>query len=422
MASAEDFFLVGLVDVQEDAVVQGYALPVQIAPIAIAVAPRTEQVYVVNALSPTITRIAARYMQPGAEPNGNEPPPGSAEFVEQLSAYRRQIIDSFLDLLGGLLQYLKDCFCQHLLVNCPECEEDDEIYLGCVSIRSDEVYKVCNFSQRKYVKSFPTVSYWLSLVPIAPFIDKAVEILCCTVLPDYFGRVATPAAVKYQAPLAGSQVRGAYGAYKQTDIRGQLRQMLGQVNVLGGISTDWLTNRFTAPATSQGTRVGQNEVAGKPVAVAVQQFQDKQIEVAAVERYDPSKGLQNLQGLAQARLAPGAKVTLYEQDGVVRYYSVIAADPPSRQVAEIRSELDAQKVQLQEVQTLRQTVTDVQGLLVQRDQEVVTLRSQVQALESKQATLEKKRESTKLAEMETELKDLRSFRDEVRRFMEEHKR
>ena len=373
MASAEDFFLVGLVDVLEDVVVQRYALPVQIAPIYIAVAPRTEQVYVVNALSPTITRIAARYMQPGAEPSGNEPPPGSPEFVEQLSVYRRQIIDAFLDLLGGLLQYLKDCFCQHLMVNCPECDEDDEIYLGCVSIRSDEVYKVCNFSQRKYVKSFPTVSYWLSLVPIAPFIDKAVEILCCTVLPDYFGRVAAPAATKYQAPLAGSQVRGAYGTYKQTDIRGQLRQLLGQANVLGGISTDWLTNIFTAPPEPQGPRVGQNEVAGKPVAVAVKQFEDKQIEVTSVQRYDASKGLQNLQGLAQVRLAPGAKVTLYEQDGVVRYYSVTGQEGPSRHVADIRSELDAQKAQLQDVQTLRQTVTDVQGLLLQRDQEVTTV-------------------------------------------------
>ena len=104
------------------------------------------------------------------------------------------------------------------------------------------------------------------------------------------------------------------------------------------------------------------------------------------------------------------------------YYSVIAAERPSQQVAEIRSELDAQKVQLQDVVTLRQTVTDVQGLLFQRDQEVTMLLSQVQTLEKKQAALERKKDTAKLADMEAELTDLRSFRDEVRRFMEEQKR
>ena len=132
--------------------------------------------------------------------------------------------------------------------------------------------------------------------------------------------------------------------------------------------------------------------------------------------------MEKLQGLAQARLAPGAKVTLYEQDGVVRYYSVTGQEGPSRHVADIRSELDAQKAQLQDVQTLRQTVTDVQGLLLQRDQEVTLLRSQVQALEKKQAALERKKDTVKLADMEAELTDLRSFRDEVRRFMEEQRR
>ena len=168
--------------------------------------------------------------------------------------------------------------------------------------------------------------------------------------------------------------------------------------------------------------MGQNEVAGKPVAVTLKQFEDKQIEVTSVQRYDASKGLQNLQGLAQARLAPGAKVTLYEQDGVVRYYSVAGQEGPSQHVADIRSELDAQRAQLQDVQTLRQTVTDVQGLLLQRDQEVTLLRSQVQALEKKQAALEKKKDTVKLADMEAELNDLRSLRDEVSRFMMEQKR
>ena len=50
------------------------------------------------------------------------------------------------------------------------------------------VYKVCNLSRRRYVKSFPAIGHWLSLVPILPFLDLMVELFCCWVMPDTFGR------------------------------------------------------------------------------------------------------------------------------------------------------------------------------------------------------------------------------------------
>jgi WD40 repeat protein len=127
---------------------ENYRHPVQVQPIAMTFRPLASSVYVWNDISNTITVIpAAEITSANAWP------------LDALLKYRVSIIDAFLDLIGGLLQYFKDCFCDHLLVKCPSCDEDDNLFLACISIRNDEVHKVCNFSKRKYVKSFPTVGY-----------------------------------------------------------------------------------------------------------------------------------------------------------------------------------------------------------------------------------------------------------------------
>ena len=58
---------------------------------------------------------------------------------------------------------------------------DEKIYLGCVEMRDNKVLKVCNFQKRKYVKTFPTVEYWLSLIPIESWIKQFLQQVCCGV-------------------------------------------------------------------------------------------------------------------------------------------------------------------------------------------------------------------------------------------------
>lgn len=79
----------------------------------------------------------------------------------------------------------------------PDTSGDTRRYLGAVTVRRARddgaepgVYKVCNLSRRRYVKSFPAVGHWLSLVPVLPFLDLMLERFCCWVLPDVFGRYA----------------------------------------------------------------------------------------------------------------------------------------------------------------------------------------------------------------------------------------
>ncbi len=185
LVTSEDGFCVRIVDMTSNAKSVNF-VPMQLGPIAITSDPRADRVYVLNYLSSSLTVADGSLFRP------------SARFpVAQLAAYRQAAVNAYNDLLARFLEYLKDCLCEHLLVAEPDTDAETKLYLGAVSIRRprDErglprVYKVCNLSRRRYVKSFPAVGHWLSLVPILPFLDLLVELFCCWVMPDTFGRYA----------------------------------------------------------------------------------------------------------------------------------------------------------------------------------------------------------------------------------------
>lgn len=149
------------------------SIPVQAGPIDIVSNDSIQQVFVLNHFGQSLTVLNYNF----------------AVYQKQrvvLDKYRDDVVNAFFHLLSGLVQYLKDCFCQHLLVACPQCDEEEKVYLGCLSMNDDdEVHHICNFTKRKFVKSFPTVSYWLSLIPIAPVVAWLVEEFCCLVLPNF---------------------------------------------------------------------------------------------------------------------------------------------------------------------------------------------------------------------------------------------
>ena len=160
--------------------VEELLIPVQVAPTSItATSLRARQVVVLNLVSNSLTVIDREVVM-------------RDEFdLAPLLLYRRAAVEAFVDLVGGFAQYLKDCICDHLLVNCPPRLQQKDLDLAAVSIRGGSVYKVCNFSRRRYVKSFPTVGYWLSLVPVLPAFREAVARACCALLPELFGRYST---------------------------------------------------------------------------------------------------------------------------------------------------------------------------------------------------------------------------------------
>src|SRR5262249_567256 len=218
MVTFEDSYRVGLIT-PNFTLDPTFRQPVQISPRGIVYAPQTQRVYVLNYVSNTITSIPAARLQPSQQLP-----------LQDLVDYRTAVINAFVDLLSGLLQYLKDCFCDHLLVDCPTCDEDDKLYLACITIRNGQVQQICNFSHRKYVHTFPTWEYWLSLVPILPMLRFAIEKLCCAALPSLFGKYQAPQAKNPPTAVSsGSNVISSQQMYRSvvfgqaTDLKGRLR-------------------------------------------------------------------------------------------------------------------------------------------------------------------------------------------------------
>ena len=270
LLSFEDSYRIRFVNLSSADALQldsAYSFPVQISPLAIAAAANAERVYILNNLSSTITTTPAVYLNPD-----NQLAPGSQAFMEDLHVYRDGMFNAFTDLLGGLLQYLKDCLCDHFLVNCPQCDEDDKIYLGCASVREGEVDHVCNFSQRRYVKSFPTVGYWLSLVPVASIIDFAVEQMCCAILPRYFSTLASPTVSAYNTPYKGAQMRQGLTYALTTDFRALFNEFSSQFNLSARQKASGQMNkamaRLTAPPGARTMSVAPAEPGGQAISPA----------------------------------------------------------------------------------------------------------------------------------------------------------
>src|SRR5205085_7777245 len=233
MLTYADEYCVRLVGAN-DQLTPRFRQPVQISPMAIAIsggarAREAERVYVLNYNSNTITSIPAEQMTPKRQID-----------LDALAKYRAAVLEAFAKLLGGLLQYLKDCFCDHLLVNCPECEPDDKLYLACIAIKGGGVYQVCNFSRRKYVKTFPTGEYWFSLVPIVPLISKAFETFCCTIFPDLFANYKAPQSGAAQNKLSSQALYTVTSVLHETDMKKLLSHLLSQFTQTGGrLLRDW---------------------------------------------------------------------------------------------------------------------------------------------------------------------------------------
>ena len=161
-------------------------VPMQLGPIAIASDPARDRVLVLNYLSSSLTvasgKLFAECQVPGRA--AGRLPTGRGERLQRPAR-----------TLPGVPEGLVE----HLLVANPDTSAETKLYLGAVSIRRPgrpargrRLARIQGLQPvaRRYVKSFPAVGHWLSLVPVLPFLDLLVELFCCWVMPDTFGRYA----------------------------------------------------------------------------------------------------------------------------------------------------------------------------------------------------------------------------------------
>ncbi len=340
MLSFDDSYRVGLMS-PGGQVVENYRHPVQIAPGSIATSPDGKRVYVLNYTSNTITSTPAEFFAPTKQIP-----------LQPLIDYRAGVLNAFADLLGGLLQYLKDCFCDHLLINCPKCDGTEKLFLACITIKDGKVFKVCNFSMRKYVHSFPTVEYWLSIVPIIPAVRMAFEKFCCSALPGLFAKYnapkpdpATALAPSASNTLKSNQMRSGITFAQQADFRSAVSKVVKTSAPGRKLTMDALTGSVRRTFTpARDAAIHRGDIEDKSPDEARKKLEENRIVVDKVEAYDPSKAGRNLIRYTQAptNLKPGARVNLVTKDDKVLFYTLADEEPPK--IAELRTEFESTKV------------------------------------------------------------------------------
>jgi hypothetical protein len=386
-AALEDSYRINLIDMTTDEVVvppgsvEPFRIPVQIGPTALALHTAGKQMAVLNSASRTITRVPIQFFSPGSPID-----------VDALANYRDAMLAAFTDLAGGFLQYLKDCFCDHLLVDCPTCDDDDRVSLGCVSIRDNQVYRVCNFTRRRHVVTFPKLGYWLSIVPVIPLLKLAVERFCCSILPDLFARYTPGPVAGAKNNIASQPIRQASLELRRFDANAMVREVTSRLGLGKNLTFDWLGARRAAPV-AKISRLPQSDVVGQPVTAASSNVAGVGAVVAEVLPYDPSGGFTNVLRLARAptRIEPGMRLVLYQDDtGIVRGYELArgagpAAPAPTEEVMVLRAELAAARAEISRVET------QATAALATRDSEIASLKTTTDTLRTQLRAVDKLR-------------------------------
>jgi hypothetical protein len=324
--------------------IQQYEYPAEVSPISAAWNLHGNNIYLQNSVSNTISVIPFSAK------------PWDASQFNVLAKYRIDAVRAMLQLLEGTLQYLKDGFCDLFLVNCPSCDEDEILYLAAIRVQNQRVYKVCNFSLRKYVHSFPTVEYWLSAILVIPIVRWLFGQFCCLDLSNAFANVKAP---QFSVP----QVAGMLQQFQPSAISTAFSAKLATT---GSFVTDYLTSAIAPPGAAPAPHVNVSNAAGQNSALVQQQLSAAGLTVN-VESYDPSQVAANAYraAVAPSQIAPGSSVTLVaDSTGTVRYVvpapdqvQIVQNQLTAAQQAQAQSQLQLQN----QVSTLNTQIANLQA-------------------------------------------------------------
>lgn len=94
----------------------------------------------------------------------------------------QQLREIFQSLGMVYLDAILACFCSALLPPCPQPQSDARVPIATFKVSTDscQVLSICNWTRhRKIVTSFPTLEYWLDLLPFGVQLRHLIEQICC---------------------------------------------------------------------------------------------------------------------------------------------------------------------------------------------------------------------------------------------------
>ena len=359
----EDSYQLAWVGANATALNAADAAPLQVAPSALAVNQRGNMrvVLAYNAASQSVTTLAIDYVL------------GQRAFdMRVLADYRAGWMTVLNEVLRRLLQRLKDCVCEHLLVDCPTCDERDRLILACVEIRAGRVYHICNFHRREVV-TFPKLFYWLSSVPVIPLVTNLIESACCAVL----ARGAAGSS-KTGGSFASARVVNESAMRLQTadfaKVQSALTSYLRMTSSFGG---EALLRRLGA-TQDLNQSVAADRIVNRAPATARRTLSDAGVRVARVvpleEAFD-GKEITRV-GTAPVALNAGDQVDLFTRNGKVVFYAAaktatIEAEGQGAVRSDAGDELTRRVGELE---------AGYRNALAQRDTEIAALKKDLAAL------------------------------------------
>jgi hypothetical protein len=402
LVMSTDAFLVETYDVAGNGnTLSPVVLPAQIAPAAIATNAVAQCAFILNEFSGTVTTLPAAYVASKIQTID----------LDKLAAYHNAVLKAFVDLFGQFTQYLKDCICHHFLVDCPD-DAAQTIYLARIDVKNGQVYNICNFSRRKYVHSFPTVEYWMSVVPILPVLRKLIGDACCTIVQNAFSsfQPAPPGNAAADHVSASSAIY-TVGTVKQAN-PGQIwsNSVAQRVKISGALTSTLfkgVTNAPPAPVAQAAVSVDQ--VRNQPAENATQVLGKSGVLVVGKERAQPSDII-NVNA-APIGLSSGDRVVLVTDanDNVIGYRTDKAVAPSDANNAA----LNASSQRITELQSQMATSEAAHNAaLAQRDQQIAKLQSDLQKLQIAQQAFSQ--QDAQIAQINAQMKELHTTVEALR--------
>jgi hypothetical protein len=176
---------------------------------------------------------------------------------------------------------------------------------------------------------------------------------------------------------------------QQSDFRGIWREGRDKLTTLarfaGALGANAVANFDFEPIGPKGTR--HNEVVGQDVATAQRNLAANEVSVVEVKDYSPQADRVSLRAFADLPLAlkAGDRVTLYQRDGKVQYYSIVrpVADTgvDANELARIDEEVQTLKTNFVDVTAVREDLETVKvstsQSTAQLEGDVATMRAQL---------------------------------------------
>ncbi|HTX91833.1 MAG TPA: hypothetical protein VMC09_11530 [Anaerolineales bacterium] len=100
--------------------------------------------------------------------------------------FKQALTETFKQEVLIVTEYLKYCMCSILLPPVDDPVQENCVPLATVTINSADchILEVCNLDSRKFAITVPTLSYWMSWLPIGQLMRNLTEKLCCPPIKD----------------------------------------------------------------------------------------------------------------------------------------------------------------------------------------------------------------------------------------------